>query len=138
MRGWAILALSIIATGCATIAGAESAEAETISICDVASRQDALLAQTHYIRGYIERDQHGLYASGLDCPKEYIWVVLRDRSDANAREELMANLVQQFDKPTDEIVFKARIAMNDYKLPLTTHVSPRLSLEFISREGAVR
>ena len=133
MRRRLITAVSILAGGCITIAPAENAKAEEISICDLDARKDSLLNHTHDLRGYIKRDQHGLYASGLECPDEYVWVVLRDRGDADALKELMARTVEQLDEPTEEIVFRARIAMNDYKLPLTSSVYPRLSLEYISR-----
>ncbi|MEL7690258.1 hypothetical protein [Citromicrobium bathyomarinum] len=111
--------------------GATNAEEPTdsVSVCELESRQDELLGRELLVRGYIYNDAHGMYASGNNCPEAYVWVVL-DNPDVS--KELLSISVRDIVDHYEEVKFRARLAFNDYRLPLTSHVSPRISLEFIS------
>ncbi|MBX7494479.1 hypothetical protein K3172_01260 [Qipengyuania sp. 6B39] len=133
VTGVAIIAFASV--GCATTPAEAVRGHGAVSVCEVQTNREALLDQEILIEGYIERSQHGMFASAEQCPREYIWVVLRDKSDAEAMKTLLRNTNDEFGEPAGDSIFRARVAMNEYKLPLTDHVSPRLSLEFISFVG---
>ena len=107
-------------------------DGDTVSVCELESRQGELLGKEISVRGYIYNDAHGMYASGNDCPEAYVWVVL-DNPDVS--RELLSISVRPIAEQYDEVTFRARLAFNDYRLPLTSHVSPRISLEFLSSEA---
>ena len=103
-------------------------EAMFVDACELEASPDDYMNRNIVTDVRIWNSQHGIYADGDLCPDAALWVGM----DRTSNPDIFSSVIEAASEiPEKRPLARVRgqIAMENYNLPLTNHVSPRLQLK---------